>query len=98
MYNKGPKQGERKEYPPDIAIAYKNTAKSGQAYIKIIVKQDIPAGTELAMFPNSNKKERSHPDYNFRLSGERKEKSTRQAPAPKAPASNDEGGDGGFPF
>jgi hypothetical protein len=103
--NKGPK----KEYTPDPAMAYVNKSKStGETYLKVIIREDIPAGTELVMFKNNNKKAENHPDYHLKFaapkkggaggfsSGPRKAAPTQNTPKPQQESSGDD--EGGLPF
>jgi hypothetical protein len=57
---------------PSKAIGYKGKyqTKTGSdgVYLKIILKEALPAGTELIGFPAKDKKQDTHPDFHFQLS------------------------------
>lgn len=79
--------------PKDVGLGYTNsfTDKHGneQRYIKLVVKQAIPANTELVVFANTNKKSPKHPDFSVKLSSGKKKSAAPQAEEKKS---------GGFPF
>lgn len=70
----------RKQYPPDVALAYRGEyekevngeTKSG-TYLKVILKEDLAAGTEIIAFPRKREKKKdTDPDFGFRLSEAKK--------------------------
>lgn len=65
----------KKQFPPDVAIAYKGKySKNGKSgtYLKVILKEDLEAGTEIIAFPkNREKAKETDPDFGFQIAEQR---------------------------